>query len=111
MAHHAEHTSTHSRAEHGGGQSHGSTKLYWIFAVILCVFTFCEWLIFDKRLDWNITNNILVPSLLFLSLVKFVMVVGWYMHLRYDPGWMKKVFLVSLVMGGGISIVLHVLMS
>lgn len=101
----------HQDHGHSHGESHGGPKLYWTFAVILCVITFIEWIIFKEREPWGITNQILVPLLLALSLVKFVMVVGWYMHLRYDPGWLRKIFVAALVMGGGTAIVLVILMA
>lgn len=111
MAEHSHHHGDHHHhgEAHSGG--HGGPMLYWTFAVILCLITAMEWVIFKFREPWGVTPNILVPSLLGLSAVKFTMVVGWYMHLRYDPGWMKKMFVVSLVMGGGTAIVLHLLMG
>ena len=78
--------------------SHGGTKLYWVFCIILCVVTFLEWLIFDKRVEYGVSNTMLVGSLTIMSLTKFVMVVGWYMHLRYDPPIMKQMFIVSMAM-------------
>ena len=70
-----------------------------------------EWLIFEKRVEWGVDNSIMIPTLLVMSGIKFVMVVGWYMHLKYDPSWMKKMFTVSLVMGGATAIVLHLLLA
>lgn len=104
--HHGDHG--HGHDSHAGG--HGGPKLYWIFCLILCTMTFLEWLVFKKREEWNLVG-IMVPMLLGMSAVKFVMVVGWYMHLRYDPGWMKKIFVASLVMGGGTAFILVVLMG
>lgn len=108
----------HSHDDHGHGDhghsddgGHAGPKLYWVFAAILCLLTFCEWSIFRFREPWGITPGILVPVLLGLSAIKFVMVVGWYMHLRYDPGWMKKIFVAALVMGGGTALVLVALMG
>ncbi len=34
----------------------------------------------------------MIIALSIMSLVKFTMVVGWYMHLRYDHHWLKYVF-------------------
>lgn len=89
---------------------HGGVKLYWIFCVILCVITFFEWLIFHQRENWGISNAVLVSSLTAMSLVKFTMVVGWYMHLRHDPKILKQIFiaafLVVLVLTGGLFILM-----
>ena len=97
--------------EHGDDQAHGGPKLYWIFCAVLCVFTFLEWLIFDMREPWGISSAVMVPLLSAMSLVKFIMVVGWYMHLKYDPKWMKTMFIFALAMGGGTAAVLHLLMA
>ncbi|MCB9229237.1 MAG: cytochrome C oxidase subunit IV family protein [Deltaproteobacteria bacterium] len=70
---------------------HATVKLYWIFAGILCVITLVEWLIFrNEELRSNAT--FMVPALSILSLMKFSMVCGWYMHLRYDNKILMKVF-------------------
>jgi cytochrome c oxidase subunit 4 len=105
------HDHGHDHGHGHDGEAHGGPKLYWAFAVVLCLITFCEWSIFKFRNNMGITPGIMVPALLGLSAVKFVMVVGWYMHLRYDPGWMKKIFVASLVMGGGTALVLVALMG
>lgn len=96
---------THKHEDHGG------VKLYWIFALILCVITFFEWLIFEKREPWGITNQILVPSLAVMSLVKFVMVVGWYMHLRHDTKLLKQMFIAAFVVVLMLFTGLYVLMA
>ena len=106
--HHGHGHDGHSHDAHEG--AHGGPKLYWVFAVILCLLTFCEWSIFKYR-DQLGSASIMVPALLGLSAIKFVMVVGWYMHLRYDPGWMKKIFVASLVLGGGTALILVTLLG
>ena len=76
-------------------EKHATVALYWKFAGILCLITFVEWFLFKH--DATRSNaKIMIPVLLTLSFVKFTMVCGWYMHLRYDPGILTKVFLVSL---------------
>ena len=84
-------------------ESHGGTKLYWVFCVILCAITGLEWAIFEYREAMNLTKVMLVSSLSTFSLIKFVMVVGWYMHLRYDPRLLKNLFVFSLLLIGGIA--------
>ena len=81
---------------------HGGVKQYWVFCVILCVLTFFEWLIFEYRIPWGITNTVLVIGLSMLSIIKFVMVVGWYMHLKDDPPMLKNTFILSLLLILGI---------
>ena len=90
--------------------SHGGTKPYWIFCVILCCITGLEWAIFEYREAMQISKVLLVTSLSTFSLIKFVMVVGWYMHLRYDPKMLKNVFILSFLLICGIAAGLLLLM-
>lgn len=89
--------STHNSAaahSHGHGEkAHGTVTLYMIFAVILCVITYFEWWIFEHRESIGISQRLMIVSLLALSAVKFVMVCGWYMHLRYDHKSLTKLFI------------------
>lgn len=88
QAHHTDHA-------HHADHAHAGPKLYWIFAVILCVITFIEWIIFKKKEEYGISNNFMIATLLVLSAVKFVMVCGWYMHLRFDSKILTNVFVFS----------------
>ncbi len=83
-------------------QAHGGVKLYWIFCFILCAITASEWAIFKFKEPWGISNAVLIATLSVCSLIKFGMVVGWYMHLRYDPRMLKNVFIFSLLLASGI---------
>ncbi|MFH1104068.1 MAG: cytochrome C oxidase subunit IV family protein [Actinomycetota bacterium] len=38
------------------------------------------------------------PLLLVMSAVKFLLVVGWYMHLRYDRPAYRNLFLIGLIL-------------
>jgi cytochrome c oxidase subunit 4 len=80
-----------AHAEH----AHAGPKLYWIFAVILCVITFIEWIIFKEKEAWGISNTLMIWTLIALSIVKFVMVCGWYMHLRFDSKVLTQIFVFS----------------
>ncbi len=84
----------HKHDSHGG-HAHAGPKLYWIFAVILCVITFMEWIIFKEKDKFGISNTVMIWTLLSLSLVKFVMVCGWYMHLRFDSKILTNIFVFS----------------
>ncbi|MFW7377688.1 MAG: cytochrome C oxidase subunit IV family protein [Oligoflexus sp.] len=86
------------------------TGLYWWFCIILCVLTALEWAVFEYRETWGVSTTLLVVSLSILSIVKFTMVVGWYMHLRYDPRLLKNLFILSLLLMIGVGAGLVVLM-
>jgi len=86
------------------------TRLYWVFCIILSVLTALEWAIFEYREQWGIGKTLLVVSLSVFSIVKFTMVVGWYMHLRYDPRLLKNLFILSLLLMIGVGFGLAALM-
>ena len=72
-------------AEHGG---HATVGTYVLIGVILTVITAIEVAIFYIPA----LAGILVPALLVLSATKFVIVVMFYMHLRYDSRIFSRVF-------------------
>jgi cytochrome c oxidase subunit 4 len=75
---------TEHHLEHGDGHAvehaHPGAKTYAIVGLILAVITLTEvWAYTQESLQ-----AALVPILLTLSALKFVLVVGFYMHLRFD---------------------------
>lgn len=96
-------------AAHGHGEkAHGSVTLYMVFAFVLCAITFLEWWIFKHRNSIGITNHTMVFTLLSLSLVKFAMVCGWYMHLRYDHKSLMKLLIAGMFLASGTYLVLGI---
>jgi heme/copper-type cytochrome/quinol oxidase subunit 4 len=85
----------HPDHKHDSDHAHAGPKLYWIFAIILCVITFIEWIIFKEKEAWGISNSAMIWSLIALSIIKFVMVCGWYMHLRFDSKVLTNIFVFS----------------
>lgn len=79
---------------HDGG-SHASTKFYVIVGVILTIVTAIEVAIFYVPA----LTNVLTPTLLILSAAKFIGVVAYYMHLKFDHGLYTFLFLSGLVLG------------
>ena len=77
----------HDMPAHGEA-AHASVKTYWIVGVILSVITAVEvWIYGVESL-----SNVLIPVLLVLSVVKFVIVVQFFMHLKYDNKVLSSVF-------------------
>jgi cytochrome c oxidase subunit 4 len=74
---------------------HPDAAEYIKIAVILTVLTSIEVAI------WYIDalRPVLVYMLLALSAVKFTLVVGWYMHLKFDPPLFRRGFIFCLVVG------------
>ena len=68
-------------ATHGGGGGHATVKTYINVAIVLAIITAVE---VTSLYIPGIPNPLLVTSLLTMSVIKFFLVVGFFMHLRYD---------------------------
>ncbi len=80
-AHHAPaHAGDHGAAAHGDAHAHPGPGTYITIALILTVITAVEVAVYyiPALLPY------IFPILIFLSTVKFVLVVGWFMHLKFD---------------------------
>ena len=95
----------HAQAPGGG---HASVSTYINVAIVLAVITAVEVATFYIP---RIPNGILVTSLLLMSAVKFVLVVGFFMHLRYDPPIMRSLFIGPLIIAICIILALMALFS
>jgi cytochrome c oxidase subunit IV len=96
-------------AAHGAhaGHDHGESKFH-IFvqiAMILAVITGVEIVI----VYLPIARWIIITSLLVLSAVKFLMVIFYFMHLRWDKLFCTILFFIGLVLAGGTAIALILL--
>jgi cytochrome c oxidase subunit 4 len=78
--------------------AHPGPKTYVIVGVVLAIITLLE--------VWAYTQEsirpILVPLLLVMSATKFAIVVGFYMHLRFDHPLFTGVFGFGLVVGASV---------
>lgn len=76
------------RAHHS---DHPSIAQYWKIAGLLGVLTAIEVALFyiDDALELGGIN---VALLIILALLKFVIVVGWYMHLRFERPLLNRFF-------------------
>ena len=80
-------------AAHGVG--HASLKTYIQVALVLAIITAVE---VATLYVPGIPNGLLVVSLLVMSVIKFVLVVGFFMHLKYDGAIMRAMFIGPLVL-------------
>lgn len=74
-------------------QAHASVKTYLIVAAVLGIITATEVMLFYIEA----LSPILVPLLLLLSAAKFTLVVGFFMHLKYDSKIFRGLFVGPLV--------------
>ncbi len=78
-----------------GEHEHPSEKKYIQVAIFLTIVTIIEVAIY--YVDWMHDSGVLVPLLFVLSIFKFVTVVGYFMHLKFDAPLFKYIFIAALV--------------
>ncbi|MBL0938721.1 MAG: cytochrome C oxidase subunit IV family protein [Gemmatimonadaceae bacterium] len=83
----------HAHAEHH--EEHPTWSTYWKVALILTIITAVEVSAYYIP-AWE-NSWIYVPSMLIMSAVKFVIVVLYYMHLKYDHKLFKALFTGPLI--------------
>jgi len=73
--------------------SHPTPRDYWLIAFVLAIITGAEVAVtYISALD-----SVIAPLLIVMSVAKFVLVVGWFMHLRYEQKAYRNLFLIGLV--------------
>ena len=112
MAQHSDHGARpgHAPTAHGHGvdhppseqahaaEHHPTAKTYVIVGAILTLITIVEVSAYYTP-AWE-QSRIYVPSILLLSALKFVIVVLFYMHLRYDHKLFKALFTGPFIIAG-----------
>ncbi len=97
MAHDTSHE-PHANVDHtsmGIKHEHPTWSTYWKVATVLTLITVVEvWIYYIPAF---VASRLFVPTLLVMSAVKFVTVVLFYMHLRYDHKLFKAVFTGPLI--------------
>jgi len=86
------HPGTVAEPAHGGG--HASVRTYVNVAIVLAVLTAIE---VATLYIPGIPKAFLVTSLLLMSVLKFTLVVGFFMHLKYDANIMRTLFIGPLI--------------
>ena len=83
---------------------HPSTKQYVLVAIILFAITIVEFFIIFP--DKDLIGTAKIPVLVFLSAIKFAIVIMFYMHLKYDHRMFTMFFLagLSLAFAAGIAV-------
>ena len=81
----------HAHAPHGEVEhTHPTWSTYWKVALILTLITVGE--VWAYYIPSFVASRGFVPTLLILSALKFVIVVMFYMHLKYDAKLFRAVF-------------------
>ena len=77
--------------------NHPTPRQYVLIAVILVVVTGIE--IATSYIDTGHTNVIIV-ALFLMAALKFFLVAAWYMHMKVDQPFFRRVFVVGMVGAG-----------
>jgi cytochrome c oxidase subunit IV len=100
VADHAAHG--HVEPAHEGMHAHPTDQTYVRIAIVLAIITLVEVVIYYIPT----IRSVLVPALLVLSIAKFLMVVGFFMHLRFDSRLYRFMFAAGLVITLGVYLAL-----
>ena len=94
-----------SPSGHGDHSGHASPRTYWAIGGILTVITAMEVAAFYIPA----MAPVLVPVLLVLSATKFMLVIMFFMHLKFDSKVFAGVFLTGLMLASFMTVALIVL--
>ena len=89
-------------------ENHPGPKAYIVIGLILAVLTALEVAVF---LIENVDKALMVTILLALSFAKFILVVGYFMHIKFDDNRFGYLFFIPFVMMISIAIALLALFS
>jgi cytochrome c oxidase subunit IV len=89
------------REAHAAHREHPSAKEYIRIGLILGVLTALE--IASYYVDVN--TSVLIPTLFVLAFVKFVLVVLWFMHLRFDDRRYARFFVMGIALAATLFLV------
>ncbi len=81
----------HATEEHG--HDHPSDWQYVKVAIVLALITGAE-----VAMSYMELGGLLVPGLIVLSIIKFAIVVMWFMHLRFDNRLFRRLFVMGIML-------------
>jgi cytochrome c oxidase subunit 4 len=88
----------------------GATKAYWVIGIILVLVTVVE---VSAYFFEDFFGVLATPTVLVLSAAKFLLVVAFYMHLKYDSKLFSAIFIFPLALAtlviGALALLYHVL--
>src|SRR5689334_22227098 len=83
---------------HAAHSNHPTPRQYVLIAVVLVVLTAIE--IAISYIDTEHTN-LIIFALFAMGAAKFFLVAGWYMHMRNDQPFFRRIFVIGMI-GAGI---------
>lgn len=79
-------------------RGHPDDMEYFKIFITLAVITTVEVALFYIDME----RGVLIPSLIVLSAAKFIMVVSWFMHLKFDSRLFTTAFVAGLALAGAV---------
>ena len=77
------------------GHAHPGPRQYVLIGIILVVLTAVE--VAVSYLEGDVNNNLIIVVLALLASMKFFLVCAWYMHMKQDAPFFRRLFLVGLI--------------
>lgn len=99
----AEHDTSHDDAHH----DHPSDTLYWKIGGLLAVLTLLEvgtYFITDDPYSHELAP-LLIGSLILLMVIKFITIISFFMHLKFDNRIFRWVFISGLILAVGVYLI------
>ncbi len=86
--------------EHNDHDDHGgSLKLYWGIALVLLIATLIEvGLSYALQEIWPVSGGVLGGTMMGIALVKAMLVIMYYMHLKYEPKILWVIFAIPFIL-------------
>jgi caa(3)-type oxidase subunit IV len=92
QAAHADHS-----AHPDGGHDHPADRTYWMVGLFLAVLTALE-----VSTIWWKEGAVTTAALLVMMVIKFAVVGGFFMHLKFDSKVLRRIFMGGIVMALGV---------
>jgi len=83
----------HEETVHGAGHKHPTDANYMLIALILAIITAGE-----VSLYYIDVGTAMIPTLLVMMVLKFGIVVSYFMHLKFDSLLFRRLFVSGLVL-------------
>lgn len=84
--------------EHTTGHGHPSEREYVKIALVLALITAAEVAVYYIE---DSLAGLVIPILTVMAVAKFVLVVMWFMHLRFDNKLFRRLFVAGIVLALG----------
>lgn len=91
--------------EHGGAHEHPSDRQYVKIALILGALTALEVFTYFESVH-NLGDAALYAILIVLMVMKFIYVVAWFMHLKFDSVLFRRIFVAGVVLALAVYLVM-----